>query len=281
MLIKKMFNNNALLAEDSNRNELILMGKGIAFKKKIGEMVDVNLVEKKFVFDASKLNKKFEQLFDEIPIQYVELSASIIEMAQVEFTSEFDPNIFIAMTDHIAYAIRRYENNQKLKNILLWEIKKFYPKEFELGLRALEIIYHETKLSMDEDEAGYIAMHIVNAQQEGEEIEQTIKVTKMVDNILHIVEYHFQISLDEKSLNYTRFVTHIRFFARRLFSNEISSYADSILYEQVSTRYPEAYQCALKIKKYIEEYCQIKLTMDEMVYFILHINRVCNRKVNS
>ncbi len=281
MLIKKMFNNNALLAEDSQKNEMILMGKGIAFKKKIGDLVEANLIEKKFVFDASKLNKKFEQLFDEIPLQYVELSANIIEMAQGEFENEFDPNIFIALTDHIAYAIRRYQNNQKLKNILLWEIKKFHPKEFELGLKALEIIYYETKMSMDEDEAGYIAMHIVNAQQEGEEIEQTIKVTRMVDNILHIVEYHFQISLDEQSLNYTRFVTHIRFFARRLFSNEINCYTDSILYEQVSSRYPEAYQCALKIKRYIEEYCNIKLTMDEMVYFILHINRVCNRKVNN
>ena len=221
MVIKKIYNNNILLAEDESKNEVVLIGTGIAFQKKAGQTVDVNKIQKRFVFDTTELNEKFTQLFNEVPVQYVELCSEIVDIAQKDLQVSFDSNIYIALSDHIAYAVKRYKENQKLKNALLFEIKKFYPKEFSAALRAIDIIYHETGISMEEDEAGYIAMHFVNAQQNGEQMDQTVKVTKIVDDILHIVEYHYQIKLDESSLSYTRFVTHIRYFARRLFSNDM------------------------------------------------------------
>lgn len=277
MIIKKTFNNNALLAEDEKENEIILMGRGIAFQKKSGDIVDEHKIQKRFIFDTGELNDKFTQLFDEVPVQYLELSASIIELAQKELKTEFDPNIYIALSDHIAYAINRCKEHQQLKNVLLWKIKKFYPKEFAVGCKALEMIGYETHIYMEEDEAGYIAMHFVNAQQQGEEMDQTIRVTKIVEDILHIVEYHYQIKLDETSLNYTRFVTHIRYFARRLFMEEIHTDNDDLMFEQIRQRYPDAYQCTLKVRQYIMQYCDIEITKEEMVYFMLHINRVCNR----
>lgn len=277
MVIKKIYNNNILLAEDESKNEVVLIGTGIAFQKKAGQTVDVNKIQKRFVFDTTELNEKFTQLFNEVPVQYVELCSEIVDIAQKDLQVSFDSNIYIALSDHIAYAVKRYKENQKLKNALLFEIKKFYPKEFSAALRAIDIIYHETGISMEEDEAGYIAMHFVNAQQNGEQMDQTVKVTKIVDDILHIVEYHYQIKLDESSLSYTRFVTHIRYFARRLFSNDINKQTDETLYEQIKTRYPDAYQCTLKVKKYIESFCDISMTKDEMTFFMLHINRVCAR----
>ena len=277
MRLKKAFNNNALLALDENEEEVIVMGKGIAFGKKSGDRIDESLIQKKFVFDKSELNEKFSQLFDEIPQQYVELTVSIVEMAQKELGVRFDSSIYLALSDHITYAVRRYKKNENLKNALLFEVKKFYPNEFKAALKSLDMIQYETGCIMTEDEVGYIAMHFVNAQQNGEEMSQTVKVTKMVEDILHIVEYHYQIKLDENSLNYTRFVTHIRYFARRLFAKELNQDTDDILYQQIRERYPDAYRCVLKVKKYIKENCDIELTNEEMTYFMLHINRVCSR----
>lgn len=281
LIIKKIFNNNALMAEDEKQNEMILMGKGIAFQKKSGEEVEIAKIQKRFIFDTTELNQKFVQLFDEVPIKQLELTASIIEQAQEELQVHFDPNIYVALADHISYALHRYEDNQKLKNVLLWEIKKFYPKEFEIAKKAVAMIAYETGVYMEEDEAGYIAMHFVNAQQDGEEMDQTVKVTKMVEDILHIVEYHYQIKLDEASLNYTRFVTHIRYFARRLLTNEIIKEGDDLLYEQIKQRYPDAYQCTKKVERYISQCFAIAITKEEMVYFMLHINRVCHRQIKK
>ena len=101
MRLKKAFNNNALLALDDNDEEVIVMGKGIAFGKKSGDLIDESLIQKKFVFDKSELNEKFSQLFDEIPQQYVELTVSIVEMVQKELGIRFDSSIYLALSDHI------------------------------------------------------------------------------------------------------------------------------------------------------------------------------------
>ena len=277
MKIIKTFNNNICLVEDAKHQEMILMGKGIAFGLKKDDEVDPNKIDKKFVFDTKELNDKFNALFDQVPVKYIELSSNIIDYATKALNIIFDNSIYLALSDHISYAIERYQNGEVLKNALLFDIKKFYPNEFKVALKALDMIAYETDIKMSEDEAGFIAMHFVNASQSGEAMSQTIAITKMVEDILQIVEYHYHLALDVNSINYIRFVSHIRFFARRLFSNEIYNDDQDDLFEQIRNKYPTSYQCSLKVKKYILLNYNIDLGNDEMVYFMLHINRVCTR----
>lgn len=277
MKIIKTFNNNICLVEDAKHQEMILMGKGIAFGLKKDDEVDPNKIDKKFVFDTKELNDKFNALFDQVPVKYIELSSNIIDYATKALNIIFDSSIYLALSDHISYAIERYQNGEALKNALLFDIKKFYPNEFKVALKALDMIAYETDIKMSEDEAGFIAMHFVNASQSGEAMSQTIAITKMVEDILQIVEYHYHLALDVNSINYIRFVSHIRFFARRLFSNEIYNDDQDDLFEQIRNKYPTSYQCSLKVKKYILLNYNIDLGNDEMVYFMLHINRVCTR----
>lgn len=277
MIVKRTFNHNVLLAEDEEQNEVVLMGKGIGYQKKPGERVDERKVRKRFVFDTKGLNEKLSRLFEEVPIQYLELSVSIIEMAQAELKVTFDSNIYIALSDHLAYAINRYRQNEVLRSALLFEIKKFYQREYQAAKKALDMIFYETGIRMEEDEAGFITMHFVNAQQKGENIEQTVKITRMVEDILRITEYHYQLKLDENSLSYSRFVTHITYFARRLFADEMVVDEDEDLYLQIKNRYPSAFTCAEKVKRYVEERWGKSIGKEEMTYFMVHINRVCER----
>ena len=278
MKVVREFNNNAVLVENEANEEMVLIGKGIAFAKKTGDLINEELIQKKFVFENSQLNEKLAKLFNEVPVKYIELTLDIVEMAGKELNTKFNSNIYIALADHIAYAVERCSNNETIKNALLWEIKKFYPNEFAAAMKALEMIRYETNIEMTEDEAGFIALHFVNGQSEGELMAQTVAVTKIVEDILHIVEYHFHFKIDETSLNYIRFVTHIQYFARRLFAKEVIDDGDDILFEQIKNRYQDSYNCSLKVKKYIGSNYHIDISNDELVYFILHINRVCNRK---
>ena len=278
MKVVRVFNNNAVLVENEANEEMVLIGKGIAFAKKTGDLINEELIQKKFVFENSQLNEKLAKLFNEVPVKYIELTLDIVEMAGKELNTKFNSNIYIALADHIAYAVERCSNNETIKNALLWEIKKFYPNEFAAAMKALEMIRYETNIEMTEDEAGFIALHFVNGQSEGELMAQTVAVTKIVEDILHIVEYHFHFKIDETSLNYIRFVTHIQYFDRRLFAKEVIDDGDDILFEQIKNRYQDSYNCSLKVKKYIGSNYNIDISNDELVYFILHINRVCNRK---
>ncbi|MBU5594476.1 PRD domain-containing protein [Amphibacillus sp. MSJ-3] len=278
MLIKKVFNNNALLAEDNKGHEVILLGKGVGFSKKAGDKVDQTKVQKRYIFDKTEINKEASELFKDIPIKHIDLSRTIFNMAQEQMKVKLDHNILVGLTDHISYAIKRYEENQKINNVLLWDIKKFYPFEFKLGMIALDMIYYSTNLKMDEDEAGFIAMHFVNAQYNTESIEHTARIAKMVEDILQIVEFHYQITLDKSSLPVLRFVTHIRFFGRRLYTKEIYATNDHQLYNQLRDKYPHAYRCTIKVKKYLATNFNVTITNDEFVYFMLHINNVYQRE---
>ena len=49
MIIKKIFNNNAILAKDKDKHEFVVMGCGIAFKRNVGDKVEESLIEKTFI----------------------------------------------------------------------------------------------------------------------------------------------------------------------------------------------------------------------------------------
>jgi beta-glucoside operon transcriptional antiterminator len=280
MRIKKIYNNNIILSESDNQLEHILLGRGIAFQKKAGDVVDKDKIEKTFVLDSPQLTNKFVKLLKEVPVNHLEISNKIIEDAEKYLNVKFNNSIYVALTDHINYALTRYKNGENIKNILLWEIKKFYTKEFEASLKALETIQYYEDVKLQEDEAGFIALHFVNAQQDGEEMNQTILATDTVKEIFKIVQFHYSIKIDEKSLNYSRFVTHIRYFVRRIIANELAIEDDDFLYKQIKEKYPKSFECVIKVKNYILDKFDIDITNEEMVYFMLHINRVTQREIN-
>lgn len=278
MIIKKVFNNNVLLAENGQQLEMILLGKGIAFQKKAGDAVDLNKIDKKFVIESEDSKAKFVELLREVPVNHLELTTKIIVAAESELSATFNDSIYIGLTDHINYALFRYKQGMQLTNALMWEVKKFYPREFKAAMNALKMIEYYEAIRFPEDEAGFIALHFVNAMQDGDGIKMTVQATEVIQQILNIVKFHYCIELDEASLNYSRFVTHIRYFIRRLLNDESAEHQDDeFLFLQVKEKYPQAYQCACKVQKYLEKKFCTEITHEEMLYFMLHINRVGER----
>lgn len=275
MVIKQIFNNNVILAKDSSKNEIVAMGCGIAFKKKVGDAINIKLIEKTFILKQKETSEKFKLLLEDVPAEHVSLCYDIIEYTKNILNVDLNDYIYVTLTDHISYSLKLNKDGIHRSNVLLWEIKKFYPKEYKIGLKALELIEDETHQKLSEDEAGSIALHLVNAQ-----INKTLniredasKLTQMVQDILNIVKYTYNISLDENSLNYERFITHLRFFFKRLNNNEVVESEDDFLLGQVKNKYRQAYECMLKIEKYLG----MELTDSEKLYLTLHIQRVTAR----
>ncbi|AIQ46141.1 transcription antiterminator BglG [Paenibacillus sp. FSL R7-0273] len=280
MKIKKIYNNNIVLAEDESYVEYILMGKGVAYAKKVGDPVDESLVDKRFIPDAGDNILVFTKLLSEIPINHIELTNKIIRMAEEELDTSFNNSIYIGLADHINYAIHRYKENEPLNNVLLWEIQRFYQKEYQVAKKALGLIKYYEGIQMKEDEAAFIAMHFVNAQNT-EKISHIVDNTNIIKNVLNIVKYHFKIEIDESSLNYSRFVTHLNFFLRRIKSRSQIADEDDFLFSQIIVKYPDAFECCLRIQSYLENLYEMKLTTDEMLYFILHVVRVTKRDTSD
>lgn len=273
MKIKKVLNNNAIIAINKQGEEIVIMGKGIAFQKKAGDEVEEEQIEKYFYLKDTSVKDKLGKLVQDIPVEHFTLSEEIIQYATTSLKKELDETIYLTLTDHIHFAIIRQQQNQMITNKLLWEVKKFYKEEYQIGIYAIELINKKLGIRLPEDEAANIALHIANAQAH-EQMSITLDIIKIVEDILNIVKYYFIIDFDEESLAYFRFLTHIKFFAQRLLNKEVAQTSNHELFEIMKEKIPEAHECAVKIKRYIEKYYDYVVNNEEIMYLMLHINRL-------
>lgn len=274
MIIEKILNNNVVLTLTENQEEMVVMGRGLAFNKRIGDEIDPTCIEKTFVMEGKEVTNQLAALFVEIPPEEIDVANEVIKLAQDAIETKLSNNIYLTLTDHIHFAITRTKEGMEIKNPLIWEIRKFYQKEYQIGLQAIELIEKKLGVRLANDEAAIIALHIVNAIQGEYNMSNTYQMTKIVQDILNIVRLHFGLVYDESSLNYTRFVTHLQYFAQRMLNEEIPNTGDDFLYEQVQLKYKKAFDCTIKINDYLESAHYKRLSMDEQVYLTIHIHRV-------
>lgn len=278
MEIKKILNNNVVVTNNELNQEIVVMGRGLAFQKKVGETIDASKIEKKFVLENRGISEKLAKLLKDTSEIYLNISSKILDYAQSLLPYKLDEYLYVALTDHLSFAISRHKQGIHLKNQLLWEIRKYYKQEFQIALKALDIIENDTGIRLGEDEAASVALHLVNSQLSGENMAAAVQITEMVNNILNIVKYHFKMELDEDTLNYERFLTHLRFFAIRFIRKEkMEDTVDEFFYEQIKQKYNEAYKCTEKIATYLDNNFKWQLTNDEEIYLTVHIHRVTNR----
>ena len=274
MIVEKVLNNNVVVSIDpKTKKEVILMGSGIAFNKKPGQQIDEKKIEKTFIVDDENLGNKIKKLINQIPEGIFELTDEIITYAIVELNTVLDKQIYVSLADHIAFAVKRFRSGIIIKNELLSEIRRVHRAEFKVSLWAVDYINKKLGVELPEDEAGFIALHFVNEGYR-ETTMKSITSTKIIKDILNIIKYNFAIELDEDELNYDRLLTHLKYFAKRIVNNNQNNSTDSGFIKMISTTYPEAYECAVKIGDYILKNNDYYVNDDEIVYLTMHIQRV-------
>lgn len=273
MVIHKILNNNVVTIIDENNKEAVVMGRGIAFQKKKGDEIEKEKVEKIFLLEDKNINDKLLTLIKDIPLEYLEISEEIIHYAESKLNTKLNENIYLTLTDHISFSISRYKQNLEVKNSMLWDIKRLHRDEFIIGVKALEIIKDKVGVELPEDEAASIAMHILNGEL-NKDMPEIVNMINLIEEILKLVKYHFNIDFDEESMNYYRFITHLKFFTQRLASGRYYEDNDNELFEMIKVKYSKSYECVRKIEGFIKQKYNNQLTKEEMLYLIIHTARV-------
>ena len=273
IIIEKVINNNIISAYEKSGAEVIVMGRGIGFKKKQGEVVPADQISKIFRIKSRTLTEQFKELLANMPLERVRISDEIISHAKDHLKLKLNQSIYVTLTDHINFAIERVSQGIEPQNALLWEIKRFYPQEFQLGIYALELIQDRLGILLPEDEAGFIALHFVHAEY-GTDIRDAVKFPDQMQAIVDIVEHDLGILLDESSLHYERFVTHIKFLIQRIYRKELLSSEDRELSLMMQRKYPREYECSVKVAEYIMQATGSRLSEEEIMYLSVHIRRV-------
>lgn len=272
MIILKVFNNNSVVALSDDRQDVIVTGAGVGFHKKPGDLVDERKIEKQYVFqDESK--KRFEQLLADISNVCFEITEWIVKKATKELKKDFSSEIFIAISDHISYAMKRKSEGIYLPNIILNETKVLYKEEYEIGLLALEYIKKRTGISLEIDEAGYIALHLANFAVANKD-NNAVKIVSFAKEVINVIQNTMNKKLGEDTLAYARISIHLKYLSERIFRNEKVTLEDTTYdIRSMLKMDPRLSLCINRIVKLIEQRYDYELSPDEQTYLCIHIKR--------
>lgn len=273
MLISKILNNNVVISEE-NQEEVILMGRGLAFGRKVGQEIPDELIEKKYVLSENR-----RQLLMELPVEVMEMSDKIISFAREKLQKKLKDSAFLAMADHIHGVLLRLEDDIYLKNFLMWDIKRFFPIEFEVGQYAKQLLSAYVSKELPDDEAAFIALTLVNAELENGD-GTARDLTMMMEEIMTIVKYSLEISLDEEDIYLERFMTHLKFFCERVLTNSGNrDLEDNEMFDLLKCKYPLAYETTRKIAEFLKQTRNYQTSEDEQLYLTIHLSRMKRRMI--
>ena len=272
MKVVKKISHNVILIDDEGI-EKIAMGKGIGFSAFVDQVFDPALADKFSTLDTKEKTKMFSEMAAQIPIEFIDFSEEIIQFISKRISTPLDSNIYIALTDHIYFAIQRKKEDSQVTAIMLPEMKLLYPEEYETANEVVALINQRYNTELGANEIGFITMHIINAELGERNSLNSLKILEMTKTILEDLEESYDYHFDKDSLTYHRMMIHIKFLVKRLIYQEESP-TENIGFFTSTFKESEPYQTATAIKKMIEEKFQLDVQENEVVYLAIHLARI-------
>lgn len=270
--IKKSLNNSMLLV-DNDQREMILFGKGIGFGAKPGTQIDLAQVEKIFLPLNDLKSRHFLSLIDTIPAEFFEISHEILTLARGVCGNKPNSVLLFTLAEHLHFAVERCRSGQFSLNKLSWEVKRYYPQEYSVGLQARMRVNEKFSVALPEDEAVNIAFHLINAISQIDDGSAHQQV-ELVNRIADIVRYKLSKAINTKSVNYMRFITHLRYFAERILAGKMVIGETEDFYQELMRHRPDAMMVAWAIRDYVQDKYQLTLPKDELTWLSIHISRL-------
>lgn len=278
MKVIKILNNNVVLVQRGG-NEVIVVSKGIGLKKKKGQTITEEEIEKIYILDSYDMLDHFSYLLSKSDPEDIMLVQKIISYAEKELGFKAGDYLTLTLLDHLEFLLERVLKQQFIKSPLLWDVKRFYPQYYQVGLDSLKMIMDQKKVELPEAEVVSLTLHFINMNEaKGDQVNRA-KEIRTISDIISIIEVGFKLKLDETSINYMRFFTHLQYFVQRVLDKQlhVSSEDSLILYRQVSQTYPKEFEIVQKIKIYIMSQFKSEISEEEETYLMIHIHRVTER----
>ncbi|WP_297420140.1 PRD domain-containing protein [Clostridium sp.] len=269
-VVIKSYNNN-IVSVEMNGRERILFAKGIGFGKKTGDKIEEGTeVEKVFVIENEDNLRNFEQVIENVDEEFFELCERMISFITDQLQEKLNERIHIALVDHLNFAVKRLADNEEIENPFLIEIKALYSTEYLLAEKVAKKLQNKINIEIPAGEIGFIALHIHSARNSGI-ISDSIKNTYIINLVIEYIEEKMSINIDKTSLDYARFLTHLKFAIKRI-STDISIKNDFI--KEIKSKYKLSYKIAKGVSKILGGKLEKDIADDEIAYLAMHIERL-------
>lgn len=268
--VRKVLNNNAILVINTDSmQEVIFIGTGIGFGKKTNMVLNVDessvsrYVQQKGVDITSRVADK-----DAV---YLEITDEIISLAKNTF-ERFDAGILLTLADHIAFAINRIRSGMVINNPFRNDIRLMFSEEYAIAQKSRDIIQEKTGIEINEDEISYITLHLHSARSDVR-IDQTLLLATLIRESIREIEDTLHIRINERSLSYSRLLTHLKYLLLRCNMKEKLRIDMDVYTKQ---NFPVSYEAAKKIVRRLENHMHMCIDDTEIGYLAIHIERICS-----
>ena len=268
-IVIKALNNNMVLIKEQGV-EKILLAKGIGFNKKFGDILEDNLeVDKVFSIEDKKNQENLKEVYNRVDGEFVAICEEALAEISEELGEELNETIHIGLIDHLAIAMKRLKNKEQINNPFIVEIETLYSVEFEMAKKIVNKLQEKYEIDFPEGEIGFITLHIHSARN-GKMLSNSIKYSYLSNKIIIYIEEKFNSKIDKRSLDYARFLSHVRFTIERVLTDTVLK---NDLTEIIKKSYPVSYEIAEGASKIIEETLDKKVYDDEVAYIAMHVER--------
>ncbi|GIP54318.1 MULTISPECIES: glucose PTS transporter transcription antiterminator GlcT [Paenibacillus] len=270
--VAKVLNNNVIIAHHPEHGEVVVIGKGIGFNRKTGDSIPLESVEKMFILTNQHEQEQYKQLVPQVDEQLIEIIGEIIMYISRKTQTELNEHIHIALTDHLAFAIKRAEQDIAFHNPFLYETKEIYPVEYELAEYAIKLIHRKLGVDLGEDEIGFVALHI-NSAMTNRHISEVRGHAQLIADLVAAIEEELKFTILRNSLDYSRLLTHLRFAIERIRRGEQVGEVEK-LDTLLKQEYPLLYSLAGKLTMIMEKRLNKPVYPAEVSYLTMHLHRV-------
>lgn len=273
--IEKVLNNNVLIASHPTYDEVVLIGKGIGFGKKKGDVIEQKDVEKWFILKNEREQEQYKKLLPHVDEEFIGLMNDIIHHIRTRTNSPLNEHIHVALTDHILFAIKRLEQGMDIKNPFLVETKSLYPLEYDVATEVVNMLNERLHIQLPEGEIGFIALHIHSALT-NHQLSEVNQHSQLISRLVSVVEEQLNIRIDRESIHYLRFVRHLRYAIERVKKGEKIEEPKK-LSNILKETYPLCYNLSWKLIKIMQQALQLPVDEAEAVYLTLHLQRLTGK----
>jgi beta-glucoside operon transcriptional antiterminator len=273
LTIVKVFNNNVVLASDPAGGQVVLTGRGLGFGARPGQPADLDKVVQTFlpsVVDGDSLG----QLLADIPPEHLDLASRALDEAGVELGETPRGALVVALADHLSFAIKRQRQGITVEYPLRAEVQHLYPRELDQARRVLDHVNRHLPEPLRDAETVAVALHLVNAGFASGDLSATHQMTGVIQQAFDVVEQHFGRSFDLGGVNAARFITHLRYFFVRASDEKQLDEGRPTFGSAIREAFPEAYQCAARLRAVLELRLGTTITDDETTYLTMHVARL-------
>ncbi|WP_284990178.1 PRD domain-containing protein [Arthrobacter sp. efr-133-TYG-120] len=274
MQVKRVLNNNAVLAIDDDGNDLVVIGRGLGHGRRPGDEISREVADQVFVAAENANVERLARFLDDIPLDCLNAAGEVAALAGERLDLRVSQALVVPLADHLSFAVERLQAGIPAQFPLAWEVSQLYPKELSTGREALGLVEASLGVRLHDDEAVALAMHFVNAQFATPGMEKAMQMTGVIAQAFALVDKTFGFTVDQQSMNAARFVTHLRYLFSRVASGKQISEKSSVLVDAIIQSHAEAVVCAAKIQYLLEMGLDTSLTRDEVAYLALHVARL-------